>query len=154
MHSYNFSRYFKQWKMPNFLCKKIQADNVLKEKCNTVYKQQSQFLQRVLRMYFCFQIPVWCLLRLGLWLLGSSVTPKSRTVAQAQYFLFCGYVALLIQSLCLLQRQRVLALDSCSQCKSVCVCGHRSLGQHFLRDLCAVQACPSYDPVLTPSKQH
>lgn len=40
MRSYHFSRYFKQWKMPHFLCKKIQTDNVLKEKCKTVYKQQ------------------------------------------------------------------------------------------------------------------
>lgn len=71
----------------------------------------------------------------------------------ALHFHFCGYGALLCRGLLLIVKKinGCLALGSCYQCKG---CPRIWLDQHLLKDLCAVQACPSYDPILILSEQH
>lgn len=75
--------------------------------------------------------------------------------AGALYFLFCGYSALLRQSLMLIAKKMThWVWTRVPSARAAPTYGRTSLGQHLLRDLCTVQSCLSYDPVLILSKQH
>ena len=82
-------------------------------------------------------------------------TPKSKTTAQERCISFSVVIVPWCAKFsCLLQRKWLTRFGLVPSARAAPVYGHTSLGQHSLRDLCAVQTYPSYDPVLILRKQH